>query len=349
MRLAVNLEYLAPGNRAADVVALAERAEALGYAVAWVAEAFSSDAPSVLGYLAARTERLGLGAAVMQIPARSPAATAMTAATIDTLSGGRFHLGLGVSGPQVSEGLHGVRFGAPLARTREYVEVVRRGLRGERVTGDGPHFPLPLPDSAGKALRLGIRPPSRVPVYLAAMGPAMLRCSGEVADGWLAMFFSPAHAASSLATIAEGRRWAGVTMADFDVVATMGVALDDDVSRAADTLRERTGFYLGAMGSRQANFYVDQAARMGFGEQAAVVQQRYLAGDKAGALTAVPAEFIDATALIGPVSRIAERIEECAEAGVTTLAVRPSGADLTERLAALQGVAAAFERARTRQ
>ncbi|HVX44206.1 MAG TPA: LLM class flavin-dependent oxidoreductase, partial [Mycobacteriales bacterium] len=207
MRLGLNLGYW-NRQRSAEDLALVREAERLGYSVVWVAEAYGSDAPTILGWLAASTERIGIGSAVMQIPARTPAATAMTAATLDSLSGGRFHLGLGVSGPQVSEGWHGVRFADPLGRTREYVEIVRAALRRERVEYSGKHFQLPLPDGPGKALALAL-PVQRknLPIYLAAMGPANLSLTGQIADGWLAMFFSAQHAAAPLSAIAEARSW----------------------------------------------------------------------------------------------------------------------------------------------
>src|SRR6476646_4903842 len=191
MELGVNLGYFGMGMDQ-DNVAVAQEADRLGYAVAWVAEAYGSDVPTVLSWIGALTERIGLGAGVMQIPARTPAMTAMTAATLDTLSKGRFLLGLGVSGPQVSEGWHGVRFAPPLARTREYVDIVRMALARQPVADDGDHFTLPLPDGPGKSLRLTIHPPRPdLPIYLAAVGPKNLALAGEVADGWHAIFFSP--------------------------------------------------------------------------------------------------------------------------------------------------------------
>jgi hypothetical protein len=192
-------------------VTLAEEADRLGYSVAWVAEAYGSDSPTVLSWVGARTQRIHLGAAVMQIPARSPAMTAMTAATLDSLSGGRFRLGLGVSGPQVSEGWHGVRFDAPLGRTREYVDIVRMALRRDVVSYEGRHFTLPLPDGPGKALKLGVRPvrDGQIPIYLAAVGPKNLELTGEIADGWLAIFFSPEFAGDLIGSLETGARRAG--------------------------------------------------------------------------------------------------------------------------------------------
>src|SRR5262249_22852314 len=223
MRLGLNLGYWGAGNDAENL-ALAREADKLGFAVAWAAEAYGSDAPTVLAWVAAQTERIDVGSAVMQIPARSPAMAAMTAATLDTLSGGRFRLGLGVSGPQVSEGWHGVRFDKPLGRTREYVEIVRKALRRERLRYAGEHYTLPLPDGPDKALTLTVHPArEHIPVYLAAIGPKNIELAGEIADGWLALFLSPEHAAESLRHVAAGRAKAGATMDGFDVVPTVPV------------------------------------------------------------------------------------------------------------------------------
>src|SRR5690348_6309448 len=262
MELGVNLGYFGMGVDG-DNVAVAKEADRLGYAVAWAAEAYGSDVPTVLSWIGAQTERIDLGAAVMQIPARTPAMTAMTAATLDTLSGGRFRLGLGVSGPQVSEGWHGVRFDRPLARTREYVDIVRMALRRETVRYDGQHFQLPLPDGPGKAIKLTVHPVrSSIPVYLAAVGPRNLELAGEIADGWLAIFFSPEHASLSLQPLRSGRsRALGSAgggpdpMSGFDVVPTVPVVIGEDVERCADAVRAYTALYVGGMGSREQNFY----------------------------------------------------------------------------------------------
>src|SRR4051812_46624694 len=202
VRLGLSLGYQAAWTTPADHLAMAQEADRLGFAVAWSAEAYGSDTVSMLAWIAGQTRRIGLGSGVMQIPARTPAMTAMTAATLDTMSGGRFRLGLGVSGPQVSEGWHGVRFAKPLGRTREYVEIVRMALRRETVRSAGPHYVLPLPDGPGKALKLTARPlRSDLPVYLASVGPKNLELTGEIADGWLAIFFSPERADDQLETI----------------------------------------------------------------------------------------------------------------------------------------------------
>jgi F420-dependent oxidoreductase-like protein len=227
MRLGLNLGYWGAGNDAANLE-LAKEADRLGYAVAWAAEAYGSDAPTVLTWVAAHTERMDVGSAILQIPARAPAMAAMTAATLDTLSGGRFRLGLGVSGPQVSEGWYGVKFDKPLARTREYVDIVRSALRRERVSYAGKHFTLPLPDGPGKPLKLTVHPVRpEIPIYLASIGPKNLELTGEIADGWLAIFYSPEFAAEQLQLIRKGREKAGKTMAGFDVVPTVPLIVDE--------------------------------------------------------------------------------------------------------------------------
>ncbi|PRY54882.1 F420-dependent oxidoreductase-like protein [Knoellia remsis] len=344
MRLGVNLSYLGQSS-AEDMLALAHEAERLGYDSAWVAEAYGSDVVTFLSWIGATTQRIGLGAAVMQIPARTPAMTAMTAATLDHLSGGRFRLGLGVSGPQVSEGWHGVRFAKPLSRTREYVEIVRSALARERVSYAGEHFTLPLPDGPGKALKLMFRPTrERVPVYLAAVGPKNLELTGEIADGWLAIFYSPEHSGDLLESIAAGRRAAGAGTEDdpldgFDVVPTVPVVVTDDLETGYAMIAAYSALYIGGMGSREKNFYNQLAVRMGFDEEAARVQDLFLDGRHREAAEAVPREFIDSTALIGTRERIGERVGRYADAGVTTLSVAPFALSVEDRLETLRVMA----------
>jgi F420-dependent oxidoreductase-like protein len=242
MELGVNLGYFGMGVDRDNVV-VAQEADRLGYAVAWAAEAYGSDVPTVLSWIGALTSTIDLGAAVMQIPGRTPAMTAMTAATLDTLSGGRFRLGLGVSGPQVSEGWHGVPFAAPLGRTREYVDIVRMALRRDTVAYAGRHFTLPLPDGPGNALKLTVHPPrAHLPIYLAAVGPKNLELAGEIADGWHAIFFSPEHSGGLVESVATGRRRAGRgsdddPLAGFDIAPSVPVVIGDDVQAAADLIR----------------------------------------------------------------------------------------------------------------
>jgi F420-dependent oxidoreductase-like protein len=335
MKLGVNLGYWGAGNDGENL-AIAREADRLGYAVCWAAEAYGSDAATVLSWVAAQTQQIDIGSAVFQIPARTPAMTAMTAATLDSLSDGRFRLGLGVSGPQVSEGWHGVRFAAPLGRTREYVDIINLAFTRQKLEYQGKHFQLPLPDGPGKRIQLTVHPVrEHIPIYLAAVGPKNLELAGEIADGWLAVFFSPQHAADQLASIQAGREKAGKTMEGFDVVPTVPIVVDDDVERAADQVRWYAALYIGGMGSREQNFYNQLACRMGFEREAARVQELYLAREHRNAAAAVPLEFIDATSLLGSPDRIAKRMADFEAAGVTTLSVTPFAAAQEERLAAL--------------
>ncbi|GAA1233284.1 LLM class F420-dependent oxidoreductase [Streptomyces rhizosphaericus] len=346
MRLGINLGYWGAGMDA-DNLAVAREADRLGYSVCWAAEAYGSDAATVLAWVAAQTERIDVGSAIFQIPARTPAMTAMTAATLDTLSGGRFRLGLGVSGPQVSEGWYGVRFDKPLARTREYVEIIRKAMSRERLTHEGRNWTLPLPDGPGKPLKLTVHPVREyIPLYIAAIGPKNLEQTGEIADGALVLFYDPEHAEeTTLSSLRAGREKAGKDLEGFDVVPTVPMALGDDVRALADQFRPYTALYVGGMGSAKQNFYNKLAQRMGYEKEAAEIQEKYLSGDKEGAAAAVPHELIDSTALIGPVERIADRMQAYAGAGVTTLSLTPAGFTLEERLAGLRAGVEALERA----
>jgi F420-dependent oxidoreductase-like protein len=347
MRLGLNLGLWGAWNDR-DNLELARHADDLGYAVCWSAEAYGSDAATVLAWVAAHTRRIHVGSAVMQIPGRTPAMTAMTAATLDRLSGGRFRLGLGVSGPQVSEGWHGVRFDHPLSRTREYVDVVRLALARKNLEYAGRHWTLPLPDGPGKPLHLTVRPAqASVPVYLATLGPRNSRLAGEIADGWLGLFFAPDDPGPALDPIREGRRLAGHRDADplrgFDVAPTVPVCLADDLDVAADHLRPWTALYLGGMGSKRQNFYNTMARRLGFDQAVDQVQELYLDGRPRDAAAAVPRDFIDRTCLIGSIERIADRMHAYAEAGVTTLSVTPHAPTLAARLDTLRRLAEALE------
>src|SRR5919112_575018 len=316
MRLGLNLGYLVGSEDPRGQLRLTAHAESLGYAVVWAAEAYGSDSPTVLAWLAAQT----------------PAMPAMTAAGLDVLAGGRFRLGLGVSGPQVSEGWHGVRFDKPLARTREYVEIVRMALRRETVRYDGEHFRLPLPDGPGRPIKLTVHPVrTEIPVYLAAVGPRNLELTGQLADGWLAIFFSPEHADVSLQPLRAGRAAEGRD--------TSSRAAGDDVMTGVDVLRAYTALYVGGMGSRDQNFYNALARRMGFGAAAEEVQRLFLDRRHREAAAAVPFELIDGTALLGPRERVRDRLHAYAEAGVTTLSVATYDTTLDRRLHTLRTVA----------
>ena len=349
MRIGLNLGYVTTAEDLADNLALAQAAESLGFDSVWAAEAYGSDAVTVLAAVAARTHRIAIGSAVLQIPGRTPAMTAMTAATLDALSGGRFLLGLGVSGPQVSEGWHGVRFADPLGRTREYVQIVRQALKRRRVTAGGDHFTLPLPDGPGKSLVLSLQPVrSEIPVYLAALGPKNLDLTGEIADGWLAIFFDPETASGSIARIHNAARAAGRNPADIDISASVPVAVAEDPRVAANMVRGNAALYIGGMGSAKTNFYHRTATEMGFGAEADEVQERFLARDYAGAAAAVPYEFIDRTSLLGNADRIAERLQRLAAGGVTSVSVNCFDRTLESKVATLTTVMQAAEQAGVR-
>jgi F420-dependent oxidoreductase-like protein len=345
MKLGLNIGYwgLVSGE---DNIALVMEAERLGFSVAWCAEAYGNDAATVLTWIAAKTERIDVGSAIFQIPGRTPAMTAMTAATIDTLSGGRFRLGLGVSGPQVSEGWHGAKFDKPIGRTREYIDIIRMAFARERVRYDGEHYQLPLPDGPGKPLKMIIHPVrDHMPIYLAAIGPKNLELAGEKCDGWLAIFYDPEFAQDQLASIHAGMAKAGRSDAPFDVVPTLPVVVGDDVEACADPVRGYAALYIGGMGSREQNFYNRLASRMGYEKEAKEIQDLYLDRKYAEAGAAVPFEFIDRTALIGSVERMAEKMQVLAAAGVTTLNVSGYGATQEERIATLRAAAAALDKA----
>jgi F420-dependent oxidoreductase-like protein len=331
------LGYFGAGTTAGEQLELAREAERLGYASAWVAEAYGSDAATVLAWLAAQTSTIGLGSAVFQIPARSPAMTAMTAATLDQLSGGRFRLGLGLSGPQVAEGWHGQRFARPLSRARDYLSVVRMALERQRVRYQGETLELPLPDGPGKALKLTIGPAQqRLPIYLGAMGPGNLALAGELADGWLGFLFAPEHAGGFREHLAAGAARAGRDLDGFDVAPNVQVHVADDLAAARDAMRPFLALYIGGMGSRERNFYTEQAARYGFEPAARTVQDHYLAGDRHRDMAALPDELIDLVTLCGPAGRVRERLAAHREAGVGTLIAAPTAWTHAERVTQLR-------------
>ncbi|WP_043667140.1 LLM class flavin-dependent oxidoreductase [Streptomyces xylophagus] len=334
MRLAVNLTY----QGAAE---LARAAERLGYAAVLAPEGYRSDAASLLGLVAGQTERVALISGVMQIPARPPGLTALTAATLDALSGGRFRLGLGVSNPDVAQGWYAAAADRPLARTREYVEVVRRALAGGPVRYEGRHYSV-----GGTAPLHVLTEPVRadLPVYLAAVGPANLRLAGEIADGWIGVFTAPEAVAEAVTEIEGGRKRAGGDMAGFEVLPSLPTAVGPDPATAADLLRDQYVYLMG-IGDAERNVYCALSRRLGYGHVADALRERLAAGDRAGAARALPVDFIDRTALIGPVPRIAERMAEYAEVGVTTLGVMVSAAATTQaqRLVILRDCAEAWQ------
>jgi F420-dependent oxidoreductase-like protein len=323
MKLGLNLGFLTSGNL--DPVSRAREAEALGYDSVWVAEAWGSDAVSLLAWVGASTSRVGLGTAILQIPSRTPALTAMTAATLDRLSGGRLLLGLGASGPQVVEGWHGVPYGRPVSRTREAIEIVRRVLeRAEPLVYHGESYTIPLEGGTGlgKPLKL-MMPPLRpsIPIYLAALGPRNVALAAELADGWLPIFYSPFHAEVFRESLDLGfsRRSVERRAVPFDIAPAVSVALGPDLDACFDALRPGLALYIGGMGAKGTNFYNDLTCRYGYEKEAAIIQDHYLAGRKREAIGAVPSALVDQVALCGPKERIAERIAIWKEAGVTTL------------------------------
>jgi F420-dependent oxidoreductase-like protein len=324
MRLALSLNY-SGASLTVDMDRILE-AERLGYDSAWTAEAYGSDAVTPATWIAARTTRLHVGTAIMQVSGRTPAATAMTAMTLDALSGGRFRLGLGVSGPQVVEGWHGQPFGRPLGRTREYVEVVRMILRREKaVEYNGVYYQIPYagPDATGlgKPLKSILHGRPDLPIYLAAIGPKNVALAAEIADGWIPVFFSPRHLAMFRGWLAEGFRAGGKIGAGFDIMPMVSVVVGDDVAACRAVVRPRLALYMGGMGARGRNFYNDVARRYGYEDAARTIQDLYLAGRKDEAAAAVPDALVDDVALCGPRERIRERLSEWTAAGVTTMMV----------------------------
>jgi F420-dependent oxidoreductase-like protein len=302
---------------------IAREAENLGYAMALTPEGFRSDAVSVLGAIAACTQRIGLAAGVMQIPARTPVMTALTAATLDDLSGGRFRLGLGVSNARVSHGWYGVPFAHPLGRTREYVAIVRAALRGEPVHFQGRHFTLP-PAGVTEAAHLNFAPVrADVPLYLGGIGPQAIALAGEIGDGWIGSFCSPARIEEAVGQLGVGRARAGLSLDRFEVVPSVPLSFNPDLAEAANPLREYYAYFLGLGGT--SSRYHALAARMGYGTAAAQIQELRRAGDFTRAARVVPFELIDELSLLGSTERIARRIAEYARAGVTTLGITLPG------------------------
>jgi F420-dependent oxidoreductase-like protein len=339
VKLGLHVGYWGLGLSAEEQLRLVLEAERQGYDSVWTAEAYGSDAATILGWLAHATSRIRLGAAVFQMPGRSPAMTAMTAATLDQLSGGRMILGIGASGPQVAEGWHGQRFSRQLQRTREYVAVVRMALARERVRFVGETLELPLPDGPGKALKLTIAPvQERIPILLAAIGPRNTTLAAEVADGWLPTLFSPEHVAEVRPLLEEGFARAGRSADGFEIAPTVNVMVADDVRAARDAMRPYLALYVGGMGSREQNFYNALVRRYGFEEAAHTVQSLYLEGRREEAAAALPAELIDAVTLCGPPDRVRERLAVYRDAGVGTLIVTPMAWTFPERLEQLRRV-----------
>jgi F420-dependent oxidoreductase-like protein len=320
MRLGLNLGYWGAG--AADRVALAQEAERLGFDSVWTAEAYGSDAVTPLTWVGARTSRIKLGTGIMQMPARTPAMTAMTAATLDLLSGGRVLLGLGLSGPQVVEGWHGQPYGKPLTRTREYVEIVRRiWAREAPLDYQGEEYQIPIAGGTGlgKPLKLIVHPlRPRIPIYLAAIGPKNIELAGEIADGWLPVFFSPAKEQAYLQPLQDGLARRQATE-PFDIAPTVTIVLGDDAQACRDFVKPMLALYVGGMGARGRNFYNDLVCRYGYEAAARAIQDLYLDGRKHEAAAAVPDALVDEVALCGPKERIAELLGPWKASRATTL------------------------------
>ncbi|MDT8911769.1 LLM class flavin-dependent oxidoreductase [Amycolatopsis sp. PS_44_ISF1] len=321
----------------ADTLDFVVEAEKLGLDGCWVAEAWGADAPSVLGYLAGRTRRLRLGSGIIQLGTRTPVAIAQTALTLADLSGGRFSLGLGPSGPQVIEGLHGVPFAKPLTRMRETVEIIRRAFAGEKISFSGKAFEIPWPGEA-RPMRLSTKPNEDIPIYLASLSPRLLELTGEIADGWLGTSFVPEGASAYFGPIDAGLAKSGRTRADLDVCQGAEVAFAADEGELRTMVggrRKELAFSLGGMGSAGTNFYNDAYSRQGWAEVAAEVRERWLAGDRAGATALVTDEMVLGTTLIGTEAMVRERLRIWRDAGVDTVRLYPSGDTLDAKLTTL--------------
>ncbi len=339
MRLGLNFGYWGAGPK--DNVALAQEADRLGYHSIWTAEAWGSDAVTPLTWLAAKTERVNVGTAIMQMPARTPANTAMTAATLDLLTGGRVLLGLGVSGPQVIEGWHGVLYGKPLVRTREYVEIVRTILRREKPLefhGECYDIPVRSGTGLGRPLKLILHPlRPNIPIYLAAIGPKNVALAAEIADGWLPVFFSPLRMNIFRESLNEGcaRAGNGKDLAKLDIAPTVHVQLGLDVNACRNQVKPNLALYIGGMGARSRNFYYNLACRYGYEEAAASIQELYLRGKKVEAAAAVPDALVDEVSLCGPRERIAERLGAWRNCGIMTLICGTSSLETVRTMAEL--------------
>ena len=341
MRIGTTLAYAADPRDGADDVAAWEEE---GLDVVWVSEAYGFDAPTVMGYLAARTSRVHIGSAILPIFSRTPALLAQTAAGLDAMSGGRAILGLGASGPQVIEGWHGVAYDRPLARTREVIDICRRVWRRETLTNDG-LYRLPLPPGEGtglgKPLKILTHPVrDRIPIHVASLGDRNVRMTAEIADGWLPFLYDPQRAGDVWgAALAAGRARRSADLGPLDVVAGGPLAIGPDVTGLRDLARPLIALYVGGMGAKGRNFYHDLLCRYGYEAEADRIQDLYLAGRKAEAAAAVPAELLERTSLIGPESYVRDRVQEYRDAGVTILNVAPLGEDPRRLVAAVADMA----------
>jgi F420-dependent oxidoreductase-like protein len=322
------------GLESLHAIEYAVEAERLGVDVAWTAEGWGTDAVAPLAYLAAKTRRMKLGTGILQVSARTPAMTAMTALTLDGLSEGRFLLGLGASGPQVVEGLHSTRFDRPITRLRENIELIRQAFRGERLQLDGHHYQLPTPGGQARAMRLGFKP-RELPIYLATVAPKGLELTGELAQGWLGTSFMPEASEAHFEHLRCGASRAGRKLAEIDLCAGGAVAISDDVEGLIARRRPQLAFTLGAMGSEQTNFYFGAYSRAGFADACAEVQRLWLSGDREEAARQVPEAMILRSGLFGSEDMIRDRIRAYRDVGITTLRLDAQGKDMNERLETL--------------
>jgi F420-dependent oxidoreductase-like protein len=340
MKLGLFAGYWGMGVSGPEQLEMAKEADRLGYDSIWAAEAYGSDAATVLAWMAAHVEHAKLASGIFQMPARTPAMTAMTAATLDVMTNGRFILGLGISGPQVVEGWHGQPFDRPLARAREYVEIVRKALARETLTYDGEFYKLPRPGGPGKPLKLIIKPvQDPIPIYLAAIGPKNTALAAEIADGWLPTLFAPEHVDAFKPSLEEGAARSGRSLDDLEVTPQVSMAIYGDVEHARNFMRPYMALYIGGMGSRERNFYNQLVTRYGYGDAAREIQELYLTGRQADAMAAIPDDLIDKVALCGPKEKIAERIAAYRDAGVKTLLVTPAAASQDDRLRMIRELA----------
>ena len=337
MKVSIGVGGAASGSKRdfERVVDFVVEAEKLGVDVAWSAEAWGQDGVAPLAYLAAKTHRIKLGTGILQISARTPSMTAMTALTMAAISNDRFILGLGASGPQVVEGLQGVPFKAPLSRMRETVDIIKLAFAGEKLSYNGRFHQLPLPGGEGKALRLAQPGNPNIPIYLATLGPNSLVYTGEVADGWLGTSFTPEHAGAHLDYLREGVTKAGRTMADLDIQAGGMVAFGDDLEALVSPLKPGVAFQMGAMGSAKTNFYNDAFKRGGFEAAAGEIQRLWVNGERENAVAAVPTDMVVAANLLGDEAMVRERMQAYRDAGVGTLRLQPAGNGMAEKLATL--------------
>jgi F420-dependent oxidoreductase-like protein len=344
LKLGLNLGYWGIGPQGEEATEIVTAAERFGFDTVWAAESYGSDAVSVLAYLAAKTETIQLGAAILQVPARPPAAAAMAGVTIDALSGGRFIFGFGPSGPQVSEGWYGVPYEKPWGRTREYVEIVKEIVAREgKLEYEGKHYKLPLTEGEGvtgqgKALKLNIHPiRSEIPVYLGAIGRKSVELAAEIADGWIPIFFSVDKWEEAWGEhIEAGLSKSGRSREDFAVSPSVQVAIDGDLDAARGLVKAGLLLYLGGMGSKKTNFYADLTRRFGFAEVADEVQSLYLDGKREEAFEAIPDELVNATAMIGTEEEVAERVKRFADAGVDRMIVSPMHGDFDQNIRCLE-------------